>query len=135
MNRSGRFRFFATISELRPCVVGELRYSHSEMERENATIEAEVVEIDGVTVDSRPDDFERSEKRVSWYSWQGKVKTLDARWWPLWLILGFIALVLIVAIGMCAAVIGLIYLMIKFAIKAILSLIVPSSRDLYRPGS
>lgn len=107
------------------------------MNRENPTkeptIEAEVVEIDGVAVESRSsarpskDAQARRETWSSWGHWQGRVKTLDARWWPLWLVLGFVALVLIVAIGMCAAVLGAIYWICKSILLGIVSLIAPST--------
>lgn len=36
----------------------------------------------------------------AWRQWQGRVKQLDARWWPLWLILGLIAIVLFLTVGL-----------------------------------
>ncbi len=80
------------------------------MSQAEQTIEAEVVEIDGVAVEPRP--FPKQTKGRewnSWGSWQGRVKKLDARWWPLWLVLGSIVLVLVVAVGMCAAVVWIAY--------------------------
>ncbi len=74
------------------------------------TIEAEVVEIDGVVVEPRPAPKQAARKDWNnWSSWQGQLKKLDARWWPLWLLLGFIALVLIVSVGMCVAVVWIAY--------------------------
>ncbi len=74
------------------------------------TIEAEVVEIDGIEVRPRATPGHRSGK--DWKNWrnlQAHVLKLDSRWWPLWVALGIIALVLVVAIGMCAAVLWIAY--------------------------
>ena len=98
------------------------------------TIEAEIVEIDGVAVEPRPVNEAPRRDRAQWSdwgSWQGRVKTLDARWWPLWLMLGFIALVLFVAIGMCVAVLAVTYWISKFILVRIVSLIAPP-RELQR---
>ena len=74
-------------------------------------IEAEVVEIDGVAVEPRPvrRKTPKTRSRVDWTTWQGRVKRLDARWWPLWLVLGAIVLVLAVAAGMCFAVVFIVW--------------------------
>ena len=102
------------------------------MPQTEPTIEAEVVEIDGVAVEPRPapKQTERSEWN-SWQSWQGRVKKLDARWWPLWLVLGFIVLVLIVAVAMCVAVFWITYKIIMGLTTAFLSLLIPG-RELQR---
>ena len=95
------------------------------MRVEEKTIEAEVVEIDGVAVE--PEVFQKKESRTAgwsdwqkWQGWGGKVRNLDSRFWPLWLALGLIALVFIVAIGMVVAVLAVFYwicrsLLISFA--------------------
>jgi len=109
------------------------RYIQRKMSGEEPTIEAEVVEIDGVAVDPRPAKSVEPDpvRWNNWGHWQGRVKTLDARWMPLWLVLGFILLVLVVAIGMCAAVIRVAYWVLKSIIMAVVSLIAPS-RELQR---
>ncbi len=70
------------------------------------TIEVEVVEIDGVAVEPRParEETQGAGARFDGAEWHGRVKRLDARWWPLWLVLGFVALVVAVAVGLCVAV-------------------------------
>lgn len=92
------------------------------------TIEAEVVEIDGVAVVPKP-VREESAKGAPWVRWgslQGQVKRLDMRWWPLWLVLGFVALVVLVAAGMVAAVVFVTYWMIKGLLTGIAKLLFPS---------
>lgn len=70
------------------------------------TIEAEVVEIDGIAVEPKPvrEDSAKGAPWARWGNWQGQVKRLDLRWWPLWVVLGIIALVVFVAVGMVVAV-------------------------------
>jgi len=122
----GRAAFFLSFGR---CGISILRYNTARMSREEPTIEAEVVEIDGVAVEPRqaksagPDPA----RWKDWGRWQGRVKTLNPRWWPLWLLLGFILLVLVVAIGLCVAVLSATYWIMKSIIMGIVSLIVPSS--------
>ena len=97
------------------------------------TIEAEVVEIDGVAVEPKP-VRETSSKGAPWVRWgslQGQVKRLDMRWWPLWLVLGFIALVVAVAVGMVLAVVFVTYRIFKGLLIGIAHLLFPS-RELQR---
>lgn len=97
------------------------------------TIEAEVVEIDGVAVEPRPASKQANHQDWnSWGSWQSRVKKLDTRWWPLWLVLGLIVLVVAVAVGMCVAVIWISYKLIVGLTAALLSLLAPASRELQR---
>lgn len=97
------------------------------------TIEAEVVEIDGVVVE--PEVYQEKESRTGawsdWQSWGGRVKHLDARWWPLWLALGFIALVFLVAVGMVVAVLAFFYWICKSLLIGFASLF-DSSYELQR---
>ncbi len=91
-------------------------------------IEAEVVEIDGVAVEPRTVRGEtRSEggRRIDWSVWQGRVKRLDARWWPLWLVLGFVTLVVAVVVGMCVAVVFVVWRILKAILNGFASLLSP----------
>ena len=99
------------------------------MSAEEPIIEAEVVEIDGVSVEPRPvEPIKNGDTQwTDWRRWQARIKMLDGRWRPLWLVLGFVALVLIVVAGICAAVIGVTYWIFKSTIRGIVSLIMPSS--------
>ena len=97
------------------------------MSQAEQTIEADVVEIDGVAVKPLPAPAQaKNGEWNSWGSWQGRVKKLDARWWPLWLVLGFIVLVLVVAIGMCAAVVWVAYKLTVGIFFGFLSLFTPA---------
>lgn len=91
------------------------------------TIEVEVVEIDGVAVEPRPVRGEKPDARggIDWSVWQGRVRRLDARWWPLWLVLGFIALVVAVAVGMCVAVVFVTWRIFKALLTGLANLFNP----------
>lgn len=67
-------------------------------------IEVEVVEIDGVapTIHGAP-------PAPAAQSWQGRIRMLDARWWPLWVLLGAIAIALLLTVGLVIAVIFVIF--------------------------
>jgi hypothetical protein len=92
------------------------------------TIEAEVVEIDGVSVEPKPvrEESAKGTPWAQWGTWQGRVKQLDARWWPLWIILGFMALVMFVAIGMVAVVLFVTYRIFAGLLNGIARLFFPS---------
>lgn len=68
------------------------------------TIEAEVLEIDGSPPPAgREPDPPRPED--PWKAMRGKVLRLDRRWWPLWVLLGIVAVVLLLTVGLVAAVV------------------------------
>ena len=81
------------------------------MTKEATEIEVEVVEIDGVApiAPQAPAGGSRPQKPwQDWRKWTGKVRTLDSRWWPLWTILGIIAVVLLLTAGLLLAVVFLV---------------------------
>ncbi|MEO5913611.1 MAG: hypothetical protein ABIS50_05230 [Luteolibacter sp.] len=85
-------------------------------------IEVEVVEVDGITAPARFEPREESPSRQpgqDWRQWQGRVRTLDSRWWPLWVFLGAIALVLLLTLGVVIGVIFIIFRIIKGILNAI----------------
>lgn len=104
------------------------------MKVKEPTLEAEVVEIDGVAVEPRPvrEESGKGAPWAQWGNWQGQVKRLDARWWPLWAVLGFIALVLFVAIGMVALVFYVGWRILVGLMRAVLSIFLPTSSQLQR---
>jgi hypothetical protein len=90
-------------------------------------IEVEVVEIDGVAVEPRPagEEARQPRGRIDWAVWQGRVKRLDARWWPLWLALGFVVLVAAVAVGLCLAVVFVAWRIFVAILRGFASLLSP----------
>jgi hypothetical protein len=98
------------------------------------TLEAEVVEIDGVAVEPKPvrEESGKGAPWARWGNWQGQVKRIDPRWWPLWVVLGFIALVLFVAVGMVAVVLFVSWRIVVGLVNAVLAIFLPSSSQLQR---
>lgn len=92
------------------------------MTQESQTIEVEVVQIDGVAPVART--FEAADEVPApqarpWQHWQGQVRRLDSRWWPLWVVLGAVALVLLLTVGLVIAVVYVILRIIGAVIRAI----------------
>ncbi len=69
------------------------------MTNEPQAIEVEVVEIDGAAVPAKVKNLEQA-PRQDWQKWQGRVRQLDSRWWPLWVFLGVIAVGLVLTVGL-----------------------------------
>jgi hypothetical protein len=90
---------------------------------EPVTVEVEVTEIDGTnTRNERPQPTPQPTGRRNnhWTAgWGGRVRTLDARWWPLWLLLGIVALVLVLTVGLVLAIFYLAFRIVLGAVRAI----------------
>lgn len=74
------------------------------------TIEAEVLEIDGQRPAPAPPQQERASSASApwgraWSSLGGRVLKLDRRWWPLWVLLGIAAVVVLGVVTCVAAVV------------------------------
>ena len=78
------------------------------MTKEATEIEVEVLEIDGVTQPAKETRAGMPNPQPNggwqdWRQWQGRVRRLDGRWWPLWVFLGIIALGLLLTVeGWCS---------------------------------
>ncbi len=93
---------------------------------EEKTIEAEVVEIDGIAVMPRPMGAKRETRgKIDWSVWHGRVKRLDARWWPLWLIIGFVVIAVMVIVGISTAVIFVVWRILKTILLGLGGLLSP----------
>lgn len=77
--------------------------------QEPQAIEVEVVEVDGITQPTRFETADEPRPQQDWRQWQGRVKTLDSRWWPLWVVLGLVAVVLMLTVGVVVLVIFVIF--------------------------
>jgi hypothetical protein len=92
------------------------------MTQQDKEIEVEVVEIDGVTPASgrkiraadAVDAETGNDEWRDWRHWQGRVRRLDSRWWPLWLILGVLALGLLATVGV---IIGLVAVVVALCMR------------------
>lgn len=104
------------------------------MSKEATEIEVEVVEIDGaapIVAQSRPrtdtaGDFDDEASPSSqgfrgrdWQQWQGRIRTLDSRWWPLWVLLAIIAVFLLLTLGIIIAAIYLVLRVIRKIIRLV----------------
>lgn len=76
----------------------------------NDPIEVEVLEIDGQTPPTTSPFPEPEPTQPAWQTWQGRVRRLDARWWPLWVILGVLGIALLLTVGI---VFGAIFLVVR----------------------
>lgn len=94
------------------------------MTEEAKEIEVEVVEIDGVAPVAKPEPADENPRRggdwQDWRQWQGRVTKLDGRWWPLWVFLGVIALVLMLTVGLVVAVVFVILRLCAKLVRAVL---------------
>ena len=90
------------------------------MTTESQAIEVEVVEIDGTAPPAKFETRSDLPPRQPWQNWQNRVRRLDSRWWPLWVFLGSIAVVLLLTVGLVIGVIVVIYKILKGILNAIL---------------
>ena len=103
------------------------------MPQEPEILEAEVVEIDGVAPapTARPEPQARAGGSwQDWQQWQGRVRKLDARWWPLWIVLGIIVVMLLLTVGVLFAAVMLTGRLIFGTLRAIGSLFSPRGGSL-----
>lgn len=66
------------------------------MSEETQTIEVEVVEVDGVVPSAKVEPQATDSPQRPW---RGAVRKLDRRWMPVWILLGAIAFVFVVVVG------------------------------------
>lgn len=93
------------------------------MDQKSTDIEVEVVEIDGVSPvapEARAEEPLRNGDWREWRQWRGQARRLDSRWWPLWVILGVIAMALFLTVGLVIIVIALIFGLLMKLLRAIL---------------
>lgn len=89
------------------------------MTEEPQAIEVEVLEIDGHAPAVKPGTSAAPQKNAPWGQWQARVRQLDPRWWPLWVILGIIAVALLLTVGVVFGVIFLIFRIFGGILRAI----------------
>lgn len=94
------------------------------MPQQATEIEVEVVEVDGVApAPPRESGGPRPAPGGTWQDWrhwQGKARTLDSRWWPLWVLLGIVALVLALTVGLVA---GVLFLIVRLCVRLLRALL------------
>lgn len=80
------------------------------------TIEAEVIEIDGKAPEPIPQEQGSSGSRSE--RARPMVLKLDRRWWPLWLVLGVVAVALIGTLGLVFGAVYLVSSLIRGVVRA-----------------
>lgn len=106
------------------------------MKSEGEVVEVEVVEIDGVAVEPKPEksaETEQRGRRVVWGNWQGQVRRLDRRWMPLWIALGVVFGLVILVVGVLIAMVAVVFLVLRAILRAIFSLFAPPNEGLRGP--
>lgn len=88
------------------------------MTNESQAIEVEVVAIDDVAPVVR--DPEYSQSPPPWQNWRGRSLKLDGFWWPLWVVLGVIALFLAMTVGLVFGAIYITLRMLRGIIRAVI---------------
>jgi hypothetical protein len=74
------------------------------------TIEAEVLEIDGKQPPAPHQPEPEAPRRDDpWQAMRGRVIKLDRRWWPLWVLLGIVALTLALTLGVVVAAVVIVF--------------------------
>jgi len=102
------------------------------MTRDNEpAIEVEVLEIDGAAppppkdpagASDRGTDDDDSPSGHTWTNWQrwpGQVRTLHPFWWPVLIVGGGIALAVILTLGVCAAVLVVIWRIVRALLRTL----------------
>jgi len=93
------------------------------MTTQSQAIEVEVVEIDGIApvakFDSQQEAPQPRPSWQDWQNWQGRIRKLDSRWWPLWVLLGVIAVGLLLTVGLFLGIIFVIFRILSGFLRAI----------------
>ncbi len=83
-------------------------------------VEVEVVEIDGAAPPPKFETLEGAPRRQPWQmNWQGRALKLDSRWWPLWVLLGAVAVVLLLTVGLALGIVFVIFRILRGLIRAL----------------
>jgi hypothetical protein len=93
------------------------------MTQETREIEVEVVEVENTVpatrVEPAPESPPGGDWR-EWRQWQGRVRRIDTRWWPLWVIPGIIVLGLAAVAGAAIGLVVLVFVLVRALIRMLL---------------
>lgn len=91
------------------------------MNYEPQTVEVEVLAIDGVTPVTRSAQDRTSAPGPPWQQdIRSRILRLDSRWWPLWVVLGAIAVFLLLTVGVVVGVVYVGFRILSGIIRAII---------------
>lgn len=88
------------------------------MKEETQAIEVEVVAIDGIAPVA-PARAAEEPRRRDWRSLQGRIVKLDPKWWPLWVVLGTVAVFLALTVGVVVFAIWLVFAILRGIARAL----------------
>ncbi len=90
------------------------------MTNEFQTIEVEVVEIDGAAPAAKFQSSEETQpRRKDWRIWKNRIRQLDSRWWPLWVIVAITGVLLLVTVGVVIGAILVIFRVLSGILRVI----------------
>lgn len=88
------------------------------MSQNSQAIEVEVVAIDGAAPVVRNPEFSRTPPPRQ--NWRGRTLRLDGYWWPLWVLLGAVAVVLLMTVGLVVGTIYVVFRILRGLIRAVI---------------
>jgi hypothetical protein len=88
------------------------------MSQNSQAIEVEVVAIDGAAPVVR--NPESTQGPPPWQNWRGRTLRLDGYWWPLWVLLGAIALLLLMTVGLVVGTIYVVFRILRGLVRAVI---------------
>jgi hypothetical protein len=90
------------------------------------TLEVEVIEIDGAAPPPPPArTHSRTATWMEWRQWDGRIRRLDPRWWPLWLFLGLFVFVALLTVGTTLAILYIAFRIIRGLLFALFPFLRP----------
>jgi hypothetical protein len=89
------------------------------MTETSQAIEVEVLEVDGISPARKFNSPDPAPSSTPWIHWQSRVGKLNRRWWPLWIFLGAILLVLMLTVGVVIGVVVLIFKILRGFLRMI----------------
>lgn len=91
------------------------------MDKETQTFEVEIIEIDGAPPPpAKTVKLDSPFSRLAQEYWQQKKRRIlkfDSRWWPLWVALGTLGIVLLLTVGLFVGIVFLLFRILVAIIK------------------
>ena len=91
--------------------------NETNMTKEASEIEVEVVEVQNTLPATDRDAAREAPPRSEWRHWQGRMRRIDARWWPLWVIPGIVVLGLAAVVGAVIGLLVLVFVLVRSMLR------------------